>query len=589
MNNKAITAARKRTITIRYDGQDSQRDLSAFENDFLKDYNAFIDNNGGRGRTNIKWSEMITAKHTFGVCPDFTFKAVNNYDCLLGYVRLPNNTVQRRWWWKSGSCGTWRAGINFKSSGWTSKGVYEKTLPVGHKYIKNLGYINETAVCMELQIIFDNILGNKDDHKYCLSLDYDQILQLRSRPCFEFLNDVLSGSALEYAKISNLPQFLKVIKMSGKEVILNPNQKKMLNNASSTVNRELAHNQKINIKNYRNDSREILSGMINAIHAGGGQRFPDFNFTTENVARAKVFVYESPITVGGSPDITHVVFEVAQGETAEPKYTAIRGDKGNVYTVWLKQLYLKSNQRENITSFGNHAFFSSNLAGLIQKSADYEGQTEGVRNHKLQKRTVYYGDKDGKDGKYRHLARWNEKSSDIVREFKYVMNLDHKYQAMPEKEFIKDIKTDIGTWFGAKMLSACYAYLRRNPAPGPSKNWFTNTHSDGRKRVTALKIQLEGLNFSYINSDDSIRKLLHKNVGGVRYSGSTTNNNANSYLTILADLMNGDPINAACYDEKPALAGYFKPWINSACSNGIGKLWLHAKTVTPKDIIDQCS
>ncbi|MFT6836360.1 MAG: hypothetical protein ACJA0H_002409 [Francisellaceae bacterium] len=60
----------------------------------------------------IRGYDIIKENYVFNVCGDLIVEIRPGCPILLGYVVLPETQeLQRRWWWKSRSSGTWRAGL----------------------------------------------------------------------------------------------------------------------------------------------------------------------------------------------------------------------------------------------------------------------------------------------------------------------------------------------------------------------------------------------------------------------------------------------------------------------------------------------
>lgn len=273
--------------------------------------------------------------------------------------------------------------------------------------------------------------------------------------CFSFLQYIFHHSSINYFNEINRPESLVVNSILEDPVISNPNSKEMLDNVSTRVNKNKVGLGRVNISDYRQDSRKFLRHMMNIISLKGADHPPAYLFETMNIKNAKVYIYRCEIRVETDPDINFLVFEIAVGGTIE------EGTGVSVCSVWVKQMYLISDKRSNITSFGNQRFFSSNLEGLIQKSADYAVQLKGVNNHRpagLKSAShpgTNYLSRRGYKRHYVHLATWNEKSSDLVRQFRSVMNLPRRYITIPEKEFEWRIYLTICGWIASGMRKAC--------------------------------------------------------------------------------------------------------------------------------------
>jgi len=181
---------------------------------------------------------------------------------------------------------------------------------------------------------------------------------------------------------------------------------------------------------------------------------------------------------------------------------------------------------------------------------------------------------------YVHLATWNEKSSDLVRQFRLVMNLPRRYITIPEKEFEWRIYLTICGWIASGMRKACAEYTNRHTS--------RSNGEIGSRRVQALTVYLSNMEWSYDSYSECLSNLINNNsVGEVSFGRSSSKNtNPKSYLTVLARVLKDSP-NFIPQFEMEAGENNFSRWRGKWCSGGIGKLWFNANRISGRMIVQE--
>jgi len=500
----------------------------------------------GHGRRTLdprfKTAHVKVGNLDFYFISNFVFNVLNHYECLLGWVEDPTGERRIRWWWKSGSCGTWRAGIRFLEDGWTSKGIYEDIhkIKIAEKlYQQKTGYINETQVCSQLQVQMDKIdivnptwkiwlneVPEKEKPTPERTRYVNDLKNLSKVKAFGFLKHVIDNENVkEYNQVGTTPRYYDVAAIDGKNINVKDTFFPVM---ATDRNKKMVNTNLIN-------GLEIWSALImEPMKDLRKSTAPLYTIDTDMVKDAQVWKFDVPVTVTGNPALKTLTYEIAcskdvlkgvhqQTKHHDPQHT-------EVFSAWVKQCYLHPAPDEDlVTSFGNNACFAKNLVGVIQKSADYVHQTEAVDPKYKEAERPVYG--HTKQQKYLHLALWNEKTSLLVREFKrrlekssyYDKGLqDFKDRNIGENEIVDCVKY----WLGR----GCDEYLAYHEDP---ETWTRFGHNQsGVDRVTAIKRKINGLG-SLKAIDEMFTQLIkHRKVDGTKYSGDPCATRPTSFFPI---------------------------------------------------------
>lgn len=505
-------------------------------------------------------------QYEFCIISNLVVNVLNEHDCVLGWVEDEEGRRKGRWWWKSGSCGTWRAGIKFLDNGWASEGIYEDIHGIRFKeksYIQNIGYLNETQVCHQLQVRMDHIDVARPDFRIWLnevplenrlsrSRYVQEIKHLSNTKAFHFLNYIIDNDAVnQYNQTKTTPKYYDITTIDGKSINTGGT---FFPIAAIDRGRELLCANLIN-------ALEIWSALIvEPMRYLTVKTRPLYIINTDMVKDVQVWQFDVPVVVKGNATLRTLTFEVACSKdvvrNADREIEEEDTEQPDIYGAWLKQCYLHPAPDEDaITSFGNYAYFAGNLVGIIQRSAASAGRTE--TSDPKPKEVDRSDDEDTAYEKLLDLFLWNEQTSLIVREFKRRVEKSSFYGGdlqnfadgkFDEKEIVECLKR----W----LHRACDEYLAFHR---DQSTWTKYGHSQsGFDRVTAIKDKIDSLN--NLNSVDLMFASLirRRMVDGTPYSGDPCATRQTSFFPIFVFYMSRFALNKL--GDMPTIAERIMYW-----------------------------